>query len=74
VTAPTTTTRRNEPYVEIAQDEDGKWHWQLWSGNGRAIARNSLPYESKKHVLQALATIAPAINAANAVVQVTTDK
>lgn len=26
------------PYVEIAPDDEGEYHWCLWSGNGRAIA------------------------------------
>lgn len=42
-----------EPYIEIAQDAEG-WHWQMWSGNGRAIARNAVAYESRKHCMQAV--------------------
>jgi uncharacterized protein YegP (UPF0339 family) len=56
VTAPTTTTRKNEPWIEVARDDEG-WHWQLWSGNGRAIARNAVAYDTKKHCLQAIATL-----------------
>lgn len=50
--APTTTSKtRNEPYFEVAQDSEG-WHWVLWSGNGRMVARNALPYDTRKHAVQ----------------------
>jgi uncharacterized protein YegP (UPF0339 family) len=42
-----------EPYIEIGQNDEG-WHWQLYSGNGQPLCRNSLPYGSKKHCVQAI--------------------
>lgn len=44
---------KTEPFVEIARDAEG-WHWMLWSGNGRPIARNALAYGTQKHALQAI--------------------
>lgn len=69
-TKETTTKKppRNRPFWEIAQDAEG-WHWCLWSGNGRQIARSAVPYESKKHVLQAVKLIAPNVNDARLVVK-----
>ena len=29
-----------QPFVEMAQGADGKWHWALWSSQGRIIAIN----------------------------------
>lgn len=37
-----------EPYIELAQDDEGKWNWCLWSGNGRIIAMNGDNYNDKK--------------------------
>jgi uncharacterized protein YegP (UPF0339 family) len=39
--------------VEVAQDADG-FHWVLWSGNGRMIARNAITYDTLKHCKQAI--------------------
>jgi pyridoxal/pyridoxine/pyridoxamine kinase len=41
----------------------------LWSGNGRMIARNAVPYESRKHVLQAVKLIRPNVNEVRLVVK-----
>lgn len=30
--------------VELAKDEDGQWHWCLWSSNGNQLAINAIPY------------------------------
>lgn len=38
---------KGKPYIQIAQDEAGKWHWVLWSGNGRGMATNTRPYGSQ---------------------------
>lgn len=34
-----------DPFVELAQDEKGLWHWCLWTKNGRAIAMNTSGFE-----------------------------
>ena len=55
VTGPTT-SEPQEPFVEVAQDSTG-WHWQLWSGNGRAMARSTEPYKDQKHAVAAVRMI-----------------
>ena len=65
--------RKNEPWVEIAQDSDG-WHWCLWAGNGRAIARNCEPYDSKKHAVQAVRAAAPIFSEVNLIAAVSEDE
>lgn len=44
-------------YFEIAADADGQWHWCLWSGNGRLMARNAEEYPRRKDVIQAIKTL-----------------
>lgn len=41
-------------YFEIAEDQDGAWHWCLWGGNGRCMARNAVAYSRKKDAVQAI--------------------
>lgn len=53
----TVTSSERECFYELADGVDG-WHWCLWSGNGRMIARNPEPYETKKHAIQALKSVA----------------
>lgn len=57
-----------EPFWEIAQ-EGIEWHWCLWSGNGRPLARNAEPYGSKKDCIQAIKAIAPNASVARLVAQ-----
>jgi uncharacterized protein YegP (UPF0339 family) len=42
------------PFFELAQDHEGEWHWALWSGNGRMMARNAEGYQRRKDCLQAV--------------------
>lgn len=37
-----------KPFFEVAQDDQGQWHWCLWSSNGRQLAvnANSFPRRS----------------------------
>lgn len=48
------TTTVNTAYFEVATDEDGTFHWCLWSANGRMMARNAASYERQKDVVQAI--------------------
>ena len=63
-------TRTNEPWVELAEDAEG-WHWQLYAGNGRPVCRNSLPYDTKKHALQAIRLLPGVWAKANVIAKVT---
>lgn len=54
---------------EIAQDENMKWHWQLWSANGRAMGTNAVPYDRRKDVLAAIKNIIGAMADAKYVVE-----
>ena len=44
-------------WIEIAMDPQGKWHWLLWSGNGRPVARNPVEYEKRKDAIQAAKSV-----------------
>ena len=57
------------PMIEIAEDEKGHWHWQLWSSNGRPMARNTQVYLRKKDILQAIRNIVKGIAEVKHVVQ-----
>lgn len=45
--------KTREPYIEVGENDEG-WHWQLYGGNGVPICRNSFPYKTKKHAVQAI--------------------
>lgn len=32
--------KEREPFVELAQDAECKWHWCLWTANGKSVAMN----------------------------------
>lgn len=66
-------TRTNEPWIEVSQDAEG-WHWQLWSGNGIAVCRNALPYETKKHCVQAIRLLPAIWEKVNVVAKVSEDE
>lgn len=57
-------------WVEVAKGEDGMWHWLMWSGNGRQIARNAVPFESVKIAVQSVKKMLGAAAAVKYVVQV----
>jgi uncharacterized protein YegP (UPF0339 family) len=61
--------RDNEPFFEVAEDSAGKWHWLLWSGNGREMARNAVPYEKKKDVIQAIKSLQSVVAKARYIVK-----
>lgn len=43
-----------QPYYEVAQDENEKWHWVLWASNGRALATNAVAYNRRNDLTEAL--------------------
>ncbi len=45
------------PYIEVAKDEKGRWHWCLWSANGRMLATNPNPYERRAECTGAVETM-----------------
>lgn len=61
------TGQKVPPWVEVAQDEEGKWHWCLWSSNGRQLATNIVPYERQKDAVQAYKNAAEAFAEAKVV-------
>ena len=42
--------QERKPFIEMAEDADG-WHWCLWSGNGRMMARNAIAFPERKQCL-----------------------
>jgi len=41
-------------FIEIAPDADGQWHWALWAGNGRIVARSGRSHATFKACIQSL--------------------
>ena len=41
-------------FIEIAEADDGGWHWCLWSTNSRIVARSGDAHNSFKACLQSL--------------------
>lgn len=62
--------RGRHVWVEIVEDESGKWHWMMWSGNGRPIATNPLPYDTQKLCVQAIRAVCGAAGQAKHIVKV----
>lgn len=48
------TVQEREPWFELAADAEGKWHWCLWSGNGRQMARNAMKYNRQNDAMMAV--------------------
>lgn len=46
--------KNKKPYVEVAQDAEGLWHWQLYAGNGAPLCKNATAYKTKKHAVQSI--------------------
>lgn len=55
------------PYFEIAEDADGKFHWTLWSGNGRQLAVNATKYDRRKDAVAAIRAMVAAAGQANVI-------
>lgn len=49
--------RQHTPFFEISEDGGGDFHWCLWSGNGRQLATNPIPYARQKDALQAIKSL-----------------
>jgi uncharacterized protein YegP (UPF0339 family) len=45
-----------QPYIELAQDENGDWSWCLWSVNGRPIAVSVMPFKRRHDCQKNLTT------------------
>lgn len=50
-----------ESYFEVAEDEDHKWHWVLWSSNGRPMALNAIAYERRNDATNAISAFKMAV-------------
>lgn len=61
--------KEHTPFIELACDSQGKWHWVLWSANGRQVARNAVEYDRKKDAIQALKAIKEVVPKVKIVVQ-----
>lgn len=44
----------SKAFYEMVQDESGKWHWQLWSANGRAICRSVEGFGKRKAAIEGI--------------------
>lgn len=44
----------SKPFYEMVQSEDGKWYWQLWSSNGRAISRSPEGFGKRKACIEGI--------------------
>lgn len=66
-------TVKNTAFFEVAVDEEGKWHWVLWSGNGRMVARNPAEYERRKDVVQAIRNLVKLVPSVKYVVSTTAE-
>lgn len=42
----------SKPFYEMVQDESGKWHWRLWSANGRAICESVDGFGKRKAAIE----------------------
>lgn len=62
--------QKRPPWIEVAQDADGGWHWCLWSGNGRMMAQNAEVYQTKKHAVSAAKTLCKTAHLTTRIVQV----
>jgi uncharacterized protein YegP (UPF0339 family) len=62
-----------DPWYEIAEDADGRFHWALWTVNGRVVARSGIAYERKKDAVAAAKLLASQAAKAARIIQVTPD-
>jgi uncharacterized protein YegP (UPF0339 family) len=44
-------------FIEIAEDKNHQWHWALWAGNGRIVARSGQTHATFKSSVQSLRSI-----------------
>ena len=45
---------KRAPYIEMAEDESGWWHWCLWSANGRAICIGNSSFKRRNDCMQSV--------------------
>lgn len=60
--------RFGESWFEIAEDQQGRWHWCLWTTNGRPMARSGVAYERRKDVIAAVKLLRQHVAAARRVI------
>lgn len=72
-TGQTVLSQSRDPWYEIAEDGNGRYHWALWTPNGRVVARSGVAYERKKDAVAAARALAAQAAKATQIVQVTTD-
>lgn len=65
---PSEPRRTTEAWFELVE-EAGEWHWCLWSGNGRMVARNCVPYGRKKDAMQAIRLLAGVVDGARLILE-----
>jgi uncharacterized protein YegP (UPF0339 family) len=44
----------SKPFYEVVQDESNKWHWRLWSANGRAICQSVDGFGKRKACIEGI--------------------
>ena len=64
------TVQERETWFEVAQDKEGKWHWVLWSANGRQMARNAMQYNRQSDVTIAIKAFVKSIAKAKLIIKV----
>lgn len=50
-----------QPRFEVEMDDSGQWHWMLFSGNGRPLAVNAVPYPRRNDCTNAINIVRNAI-------------
>lgn len=60
---------KGAPFFEIAMDEEGHWHWMLWSANGRMMAKNAVAFDRKKDVIPSIRSMQKVIPTVKLIVQ-----
>lgn len=48
-------------FIEVAEDEEGGVHWQLWSGNGLRLAQSSEVYKNRASAIKGARAVARAM-------------
>ena len=46
------------PWIEIAEDGEGRFHWCLWAANGRPVCMSAVIYEREKDCVTAAKSLA----------------
>jgi len=59
---------RRSYYFEVAEDENEKWHWALWSPNGRLMAVSAIPFDRRHDCTTSIEHFKDSVQAARIVV------